>query len=234
MSRPSRTQAPVTTVADRAIEAAQRERHPGSRPTPDHGILSARNTATRGWMRTFVWVLDPIGGTRAFLNGIPVFTNLIGLAYQDGDPAPLGVIDQPTLGGTVARRRGPPARHADGSRRGIGQQPGPALAEVYRARRNPGDVSAGRPARRVSRVSAQRRAARRYGTDCYVLRPARLRASCTWWRRPTMKVRDYLPDGRSGPPSGRGDQRLGGPTDSASSPTAPSSPAPAKRCTKQL
>jgi histidinol phosphatase-like enzyme (inositol monophosphatase family) len=43
----------------------------------------------------FVWVLDPIDGTRAFIAGLPVWTTLIGLRFQ-GQPV-LGSIGQPYL-----------------------------------------------------------------------------------------------------------------------------------------
>ena len=44
----------------------------------------------------FVWVLDPIDGTRAFVAGLPVWTTLIALRHQ-GRPV-LGSIGQPYLG----------------------------------------------------------------------------------------------------------------------------------------
>ena len=44
----------------------------------------------------FVWVLDPVDGTRAFIAGLPVWTTLIGLRFQ-GQPV-LGSIGQSYLG----------------------------------------------------------------------------------------------------------------------------------------
>ena len=41
----------------------------------------------------FVWVLDPIDGTKSFISGVPLFGTLIALT-QAGQPI-LGVIDQP-------------------------------------------------------------------------------------------------------------------------------------------
>ena len=43
----------------------------------------------------FVWVLDPVDGTRAFIAGLPVWTTLIGLRFR-GTPV-LGSIGQPFL-----------------------------------------------------------------------------------------------------------------------------------------
>ena len=49
-------------------------------------------------MRTdadYVWVLDPIDGTKAFITGLPIFGTLIALLHR-GKPV-LGIIDQPIL-----------------------------------------------------------------------------------------------------------------------------------------
>jgi histidinol phosphatase-like enzyme (inositol monophosphatase family) len=43
----------------------------------------------------YVWVLDPIDGTRAFITGLPIWGTLIALLHK-GVPV-LGVIDQPIL-----------------------------------------------------------------------------------------------------------------------------------------
>ncbi|MDT9165911.1 inositol monophosphatase family protein, partial [Escherichia coli] len=42
-----------------------------------------------------VWILDPIDGTRAFIAGLPLWTNLIALR-REGRPT-VGVIGQPCL-----------------------------------------------------------------------------------------------------------------------------------------
>ena len=44
----------------------------------------------------WVWVVDPIDGTRAFVTGRPLFGSLVGLLHQ-GRPV-LGIIDQPVTG----------------------------------------------------------------------------------------------------------------------------------------
>ena len=49
-------------------------------------------------MRTdadYVWVLDPIDGTKAYITGLPIFGTLIALLHR-GQPV-LGIIDQPIL-----------------------------------------------------------------------------------------------------------------------------------------
>jgi myo-inositol-1(or 4)-monophosphatase len=81
------------TVADRAAEAAIRaliERH-----WPAHGIIGEEYGTTRADAE-YVWVIDPIDGTRAFMSGIPTWGTLIGL-LRHGQPV-LGVVDQPHLG----------------------------------------------------------------------------------------------------------------------------------------
>ncbi|HEY5106700.1 MAG TPA: histidinol-phosphatase [Caulobacteraceae bacterium] len=81
------------TAADKGAEAAIRqvvgERH------PDHGVIGEEYGEDRPDAE-FVWVLDPIDGTRAFIAGLPVWTTLIGLRFQ-GAPI-LGSIGQPYVG----------------------------------------------------------------------------------------------------------------------------------------
>ena len=80
------------TEADRAAERAMRQLISAERPEDgiegeEYGAAPSRN----GW----VWHLDPIDGTRAFIAGLPVWTTLIGLV-EHGRPI-LGIIDQPWL-----------------------------------------------------------------------------------------------------------------------------------------
>jgi len=78
------------TIADREVE--QTLRAAISKAFPDHGILGeefgAHNTDAE-----FVWVLDPIDGTKSFITGKATFGTLIALC-RDGAPM-VGVIDQP-------------------------------------------------------------------------------------------------------------------------------------------
>jgi histidinol phosphatase-like enzyme (inositol monophosphatase family) len=61
---------------------------------PAHGIFGEEHGAERTDAE-YVWVLDPIDGTKAFITGMPVFGTLIALLHR-GVPV-LGVIDQPIL-----------------------------------------------------------------------------------------------------------------------------------------
>nr|VFJ42253.1 MAG: myo-inositol-1(or 4)-monophosphatase/inositol-phosphate phosphatase / L-galactose 1-phosphate phosphatase / histidinol-phosphatase [Candidatus Kentron sp. FW] len=80
---------PVTAV-DRAVETALRRLIGGA--FPEHGIIGEESGPHRPDAE-YVWIIDPIDGTKAFLCGIPVFGTLIALTHR-GTPI-LGVIDQP-------------------------------------------------------------------------------------------------------------------------------------------
>jgi len=81
------------TAADRGAEGAIRkligERY------PDHGVIGEEYGEDRA-DADFVWVLDPIDGTRAFIAGLPVWTTLIALRVEE-TPA-VGSICQPYVG----------------------------------------------------------------------------------------------------------------------------------------
>ncbi|MGH6940496.1 histidinol-phosphatase [Hypericibacter sp.] len=81
------------TIADRETESAMRAlikaRFPG------HGIVGEEH-GTEKRDAEFVWVLDPIDGTKSFISGRPLFGTLIALC-QNGRPV-LGVIDHPAIG----------------------------------------------------------------------------------------------------------------------------------------
>lgn len=81
------------TAADKGAEAAIRKRV--SERYPDHGVIGEEYGEDRPDAE-FVWVLDPVDGTRAFIAGLPLWTTLIGLRHQ-GRPV-LGSIGQPFLG----------------------------------------------------------------------------------------------------------------------------------------
>ncbi len=81
------------TVADREAEKAMREIL--TKEAPGHGIIG-EEWGTENEGAEWVWVLDPIDGTRAFASGKPLFGTLIALLHE-GAPV-LGVIDQPILG----------------------------------------------------------------------------------------------------------------------------------------
>ncbi len=84
-------ESPVTR-ADRDGEAAIRAAIEAR--FPDHGIVGEEYGRAND-DAAFVWVLDPIDGTRSFIAGIPLFGTLIALC-RDRVPV-VGVIDHPAL-----------------------------------------------------------------------------------------------------------------------------------------
>ncbi len=152
------------TEADRAAERALRT-FLASR-FPSHGLLGEEYGGEREGAE-WLWVLDPIDGTRAFLTGRPLFGTLIGLLHR-GVPV-LGVIDQPVSGerwvgvaGEGTRFR--PSAAADLAP--VRARPCGAVAEAEFGCTSP-DIFA---AEDVARLDRLRRAARRtsWGGDCYL------------------------------------------------------------------
>ncbi len=80
------------TIADREAETAMRTLL--SEHVPEHGVFGEEHGAIRT-DADYVWVLDPIDGTKAFITGLPIFGTLIALLHH-GRPV-LGIIDQPIL-----------------------------------------------------------------------------------------------------------------------------------------
>src|SRR6266508_624597 len=96
------------TAADHAAETAMRALI--RRTFPDHGIVGEEYGQERADAE-YVWVLDPIDGTKSFISGMPAWGTLIGL-MRAGEPV-FGMMNQPFTrerfsgGGGAARYRGP-------------------------------------------------------------------------------------------------------------------------------
>ena len=84
-------QSPVT-AADRGAEELMRAMI--VKKFPSHGIIGEEFGTERGDAE-FVWVLDPIDGTKSFITGVPLWGTLIALLHR-GQPV-LGAIHQPVL-----------------------------------------------------------------------------------------------------------------------------------------
>ena len=87
-------ESPVTR-ADRECEAAIRQAINAA--FPDHGIIGEEYGAERADAE-FVWVLDPLDGTRAFITGRPTFGTLIALTsgrhgVGEGDNVTMKIAD---------------------------------------------------------------------------------------------------------------------------------------------
>ena len=85
-------ESPVT-VADRGAESAMRKLLAAS--CPAHGILGEEHGRER-MDAEYLWVLDPIDGTKSFITGSPLWGTLIALLHR-GVPL-LGLVDMPVLG----------------------------------------------------------------------------------------------------------------------------------------
>jgi inositol-phosphate phosphatase/L-galactose 1-phosphate phosphatase/histidinol-phosphatase len=77
---------PIDQKVERALRSAIQESF------PDHGIIG-EEYANLDSDSDYVWVLDPIDGTMAFIAGLPTFATLIALTWR-GAPI-LGVMDSP-------------------------------------------------------------------------------------------------------------------------------------------
>ena len=108
----------------------------------------------------WVWVLDPIDGTKAFVTGMPIFGTLIALCHR-GEPV-LGIIDQP-----ITRERWFGARGAGSTWNGrpIRARSCARLADAYMYSTAP-SMFEGEDAPRHARLASRVKLAR-YGGDCY-------------------------------------------------------------------
>jgi inositol-phosphate phosphatase / L-galactose 1-phosphate phosphatase / histidinol-phosphatase len=145
------------TIADREAEAVIRERIEAR--FPGHGIIGEEH----GRVRTdaeFVWVLDPIDGTKSFISGIPLFGTLIAL-MRAGRPV-LGIIDQP-----ISRERWLGAAGLPSTLNGnpIGVRACAGLAKATLFATSP-DMFKGGDVDGFARLKAQVKLCR-FGGDCY-------------------------------------------------------------------
>ena len=88
----TKSDASPVTVADRGAEELMRKLINARFPT--HGIIGEELGSERPDAE-FVWMLDPIDGTKSFITGVPLWGTLIALLHR-GQPV-LGVIHQPIL-----------------------------------------------------------------------------------------------------------------------------------------
>ena len=82
----------MVTAADREIETVMRGIIGSA--FPDHKICGEEQGGAV-WGEGYQWVLDPIDGTLSFINGVPLFTTIVGIV-KNGIPW-FGLVDQPVL-----------------------------------------------------------------------------------------------------------------------------------------
>jgi inositol-phosphate phosphatase/L-galactose 1-phosphate phosphatase/histidinol-phosphatase len=145
------------TAADRAAEAAMRDLI--AQRFPAHGIIGEEFGSEREEAE-FVWVLDPIDGTKSFISGVPLFGTLIALAHH-GRPI-LGIIDQP-----IARERwiGAAGRSTTFNGNPVRTRPCAALAAATVFSTSP-DMFVGADVAAHAKIAAAAKLVR-YGADCY-------------------------------------------------------------------
>jgi myo-inositol-1(or 4)-monophosphatase len=148
------------TAADRSAETAMRTLIRQS--FPDHGIIGEEFGSEQTGAE-YVWVLDPIDGTKSFICGMPAWGTLIAL-MRAGEPV-YGMMHQPFTrerfsgDGGAARYRGPTGERALMVRRceDISQA---NLMTTSPLLMKPADRAAFGKVERAVRLS-------RYGGDCY-------------------------------------------------------------------
>ena len=148
------------TAADRAAEAAMRALI--RKNFPEHGIVGEEYGDERTDAE-YVWVLDPIDGTKSFISGMPAWGTLIALT-RHGKPV-YGMMHQPftrerfTGDGGASQYRGPAGERA------LRARPCAALADAILMTTSPLLMSANERAA-FERVEKSVRLSR-YGGDCY-------------------------------------------------------------------
>ncbi|THD82103.1 MAG: histidinol-phosphatase [Phenylobacterium sp.] len=151
---------PVTEAdkgAERAIRAAVAAAY------PDHGFIGEEYGEDRP-NAEFVWVLDPVDGTRAFIAGLPLWTTLIGLRFE-GKPV-LGSIGQSFLDELYIGHAGGSRLISRGDSRPLKVRPCPKLTEAIIATTDPEMCFSGAERGAWTQVRAAARLAR-LGCDAY-------------------------------------------------------------------
>ena len=148
------------TAADRSAEAAMRTLIRDS--FPEHGIIGEEYGSEQPDAE-YVWVLDPIDGTKAFISGMPLWGTLIGLT-RFGEPV-FGMMHQPFTGERFAGDGGAAHYRGPAGNRDLHVRPCASLSEAIIYTTSPllmnvADREAFRRVEKAARLS-------RYGGDCY-------------------------------------------------------------------
>jgi myo-inositol-1(or 4)-monophosphatase len=148
------------TAADRAAENAMRSLI--KRNFPEHGIIGEEYGDERTDAE-FVWVLDPIDGTKSFIAGMPIWGSLIALTHNGA--AVFGLMHQPFIrerffgDGGAAHYRGPAGK------RDLHVRPCATLADALLFTTSPQLMNAADRAAFGNVEDAVKLS--RYGGDCY-------------------------------------------------------------------
>ena len=149
------------TEADQGAERAIRQLI--ARRYPDHGVIGEEYGEDRPDAE-FVWVLDPVDGTRAFISGLPLWCVLIGLRHQ-GRPV-LGSIGQPFLDEIYLGHAGGSSLLSGGERSALKTRACPDISRAIIATTDPETCFTAAERAAWTRVRAASRLAR-LGCDAY-------------------------------------------------------------------
>ena len=149
------------TAADREAELAIRKAI-GDR-FPEHGIIG-EEWDTKSARGRFVWIVDPIDGTRAIITGVPVWGTLVGLMV--GGRAVAGLMAQPFTGEIYMSLPGEAHYHRGAERIALRTS---ATTELARAKLTTTSPDLFERGGLVAPWDALRRSVMltRYGLDCY-------------------------------------------------------------------
>ena len=153
------------TEADRAAENAIRQKL--AEVFPGHGIVG-EEFGEHNADADYVWLIDPIDGTKSFISGLPLWGTLIGLRHRD--KAVYGVMNQPFTrerfigDGKTSRWRGLSAT-SEITERALHTRACASLASATVMTTSPWLLSDAQR-ERYHRVEGKARL-HRYGGDCY-------------------------------------------------------------------
>jgi myo-inositol-1(or 4)-monophosphatase len=148
------------TAADRAGEAAMRALI--RRSFPEHGIIGEEYGDERADAE-YVWVLDPIDGTKSFIAGLPVWGTLIALT-RFGEPV-FGLMHQPYTRERFSGDNGAAHFRGPAGERRLQVRPCAALDEAHVLTTSPKLMNDADRAAFAKVEDAVRLS--RYGGDCY-------------------------------------------------------------------
>jgi inositol-phosphate phosphatase / L-galactose 1-phosphate phosphatase / histidinol-phosphatase len=164
----SKADASPVTAADRAAESAVRRVL--SARVPSHAVFGEEAGMVPGESggdggepgSEFLWVVDPIDGTKSFITGKPLWGTLVALLHR-GEPV-LGLIDQPVLRERWLGLKGARTTFNGGEIRT--RSCGGRLEDAYLYATTPHMFSSGRVQEAWARVRDEVRIPL-YGCDCY-------------------------------------------------------------------
>jgi histidinol-phosphatase len=148
------------TAADHAAETAMRALI--RRTFPDHGIIGEEFGKERADAE-YVWVLDPIDGTKSFISGMPAWGTLIAL-MRAGEPV-FGVMNQPFTRERFSGDGGKAYYRGPAGARDLRVRPCARLSEAVLFTTSPLLMNAS-DRESFGRVETKVRLSR-YGGDCY-------------------------------------------------------------------